>query len=73
VVQAPRVFTGNAYGDCEEHINADIAFATRQLWQLSHDTRWLREVGYPLVQGIAEFWVSKATKGQGDGHYHINQ
>ncbi len=66
----PRVSTTNAYGDCEQHINADISLATRQMWQLTHDKEWLLETGYPLAQGIAEFWASKAVR-QADGHYHI--
>jgi trehalose/maltose hydrolase-like predicted phosphorylase len=65
-VARPRVSTTNAYGDCEQHINADIAFATRQMWQLTHDQAWLVETGYPLAQGIAEFWASKVVK-QADG------
>ena len=68
--EIPRVSTGNAFGDCEQHINSDISFATRQMWQLSHDEAWLADTGYPLAEGIAEFWASKATKGA-DGLYHI--
>jgi trehalose/maltose hydrolase-like predicted phosphorylase len=69
-VEVPRVSSGNAYGDCEQHINADISFATRQMWQLSHDKTWLADTGYPLAEGIAEFWASKAIK-QPDNLYHI--
>ena len=68
--ELPRVSTTNAYGDCEQHNNADISFATRQMWQLTHDQEWLASTGYPLAEGIAEFWASKAVK-QADGLYHI--
>jgi trehalose/maltose hydrolase-like predicted phosphorylase len=70
-VRRVRVSTGNAYGDCEEHINADISFAARQMWQLSHDKSWLADTGYPLAAGIARFWASKATNSSTDGMYHI--
>ena len=48
---------GNVFGDCEEHINADISIAARQMWLLSHDKEWLKDTGYPLARGIARFWA----------------
>ena len=47
----------NVFGDCEEHINADISIAARQMWLLSHDKEWLKDTGYPLARGIARFWA----------------
>jgi hypothetical protein len=32
-----------------------------QTWQASHDIEWLRTIGWPVLQGIAEFWVSRLT------------
>jgi hypothetical protein len=37
----------------------DIAFAVQQFYRLTGNTTWLRAVGFPLLQGIAEFWVSR--------------
>lgn len=43
----------------EQHISADIAFAVRQYFYQTGDTQWLREVGYPLVKGIADFYAAR--------------
>lgn len=51
---------GNAYGDCENHINGDIVFAVRQYWLMTGDADWLEQTAWPLVSGIANFWASKA-------------
>eukprot|EP00048_Salpingoeca_helianthica_P015014 m.224641 g.224641 ORF g.224641 m.224641 type:complete len:696 (-) comp16518_c0_seq1:156-2243(-) len=43
----------------EQHISGDIAFAVQQYFRLTGNTTWLHDFGYPLLQGIAEFWVSR--------------
>lgn len=50
-------------GTHEVHISADVAVSVWQYWQASRDvgSGWLREVGYPLLAGIADFWVSRAV------------
>lgn len=52
-----------ATGLREIHINGDIPFAVRQFWRVTQDstTGWLEYVAWPLVSGIADFWVSKAV------------
>jgi hypothetical protein len=49
-------------GDCENHINGDIAIALQQLWVVTGDKEWLRQTAWPMVQGIADFWASKAKR-----------
>ena len=45
----------------EVHISADIAVSVWQYWQSTRDIHsgWLREVGFPLLAAIADFWVSR--------------
>ena len=47
----------------EVHISGDIAFACWQFWQYTQDAAntWLLNVAWPLLSGIATFWVSRAT------------
>ncbi len=53
------------------HLQADIAVAAWQFYQQTGDRQWLRERGWPLLKGIAEFWESRVTR-NGDGSYSIN-
>ena len=36
------------------------------------NTSWLAGVVYPLLSGIADFWVSRTTPSTNDGYLHIN-
>jgi len=58
-------------GVLELHISADIAIATFNYYQMTHDLQWLRTEGYPLIREIARFWASKASKNS-DGTFSIN-
>ncbi|CAM9360841.1 unnamed protein product, partial [Ectocarpus fasciculatus] len=59
-------------GEREQHISADISFAAWQYWLMQRDSNWLASVGNPIIQGVAEFIVSKAVM-SGDGtEAHIN-
>lgn len=53
-----------------QHISGDVALATWQYWQSTHDVDWLRASGYPLLRGIADFWASRAAF-SADGSAHI--
>ncbi|MEU0726507.1 discoidin domain-containing protein [Streptomyces sp. NPDC006140] len=52
------------------HLQSDIALAVWQFHQQTGDEEWLRERGWPLLKGIAEFWESRVTR-NGDGSYSI--
>lgn len=45
----------------EIHINGDIAIAVWDFWRSIQDdgNAWMTSVGYPLLSGIADFWMSK--------------
>lgn len=57
-------------GPFEHHITADIAIAAWNYYCMSRDLRWLREDGFPLMEQVAEFWVSRAELND-DGSYSI--
>ena len=57
-------------GPFEHHISADIAIATWNYYCMSRDIRWLREDGFPLMEQVAEFLVSRAEQNE-DGSYSI--
>jgi trehalose/maltose hydrolase-like predicted phosphorylase len=59
-------------GRLEQHITADVALAQWQYYLATGDQGWLRARGWPVLQGAAEFWASRAERGA-DGRYHINQ
>ena len=53
--------TWAATGLREIHINGDIAFAVWQFWRATQDNSgaWLNSTAWPLLSGIATFWMSK--------------
>eukprot|EP00041_Stephanoeca_diplocostata_P022033 m.522676 g.522676 ORF g.522676 m.522676 type:complete len:859 (+) comp21968_c0_seq3:119-2695(+) len=66
----------------EEHLQGDIAFAFRQYYFATGDVTWLTNSGFPVLEGIARFWASKAylnangtysiAKIMGPDEYHGN-
>jgi trehalose/maltose hydrolase-like predicted phosphorylase len=61
-----RALTG-AY---EHHASADVAIAAWNYWLTTQDREWLETRGWPMLKATAEFWSSRAEKGD-DGKYHI--
>ncbi|MEA2158963.1 MAG: hypothetical protein QOD66_1343, partial [Solirubrobacteraceae bacterium] len=55
----------------ELHLQADIAIAQWAYYQATGDTNWLRQHGWPVLQALAQFWVSKAVPDP-NGGYDIN-
>ncbi|MGW8381069.1 glycosyl hydrolase family 65 protein [Streptomyces sp. ODS28] len=72
--------TGDAWREChswdpphcrtQNHLQSDIALATWQYYLATGDRQWLRERGWPVLKGIAEFWASRVHK-NADGSYSI--
>ncbi|MEU6821088.1 discoidin domain-containing protein [Streptomyces atriruber] len=52
------------------HLQSDISLATWQYYLASKDKDWLRERGYPVMKGIAEFWAGRVSRNK-DGSYSI--
>jgi trehalose/maltose hydrolase-like predicted phosphorylase len=55
----------------EIHINGDIALAAWQYWLATGDRVWL-DHAFPLLTGIADFWVSRSTPNS-DGSRSIRE
>lgn len=60
------------YSIYEIHVNGDIGFAVEQYWMATHDAHWLKEIGIPLIRGLAEFWSSRVTYDKENNDYVIN-
>src|SRR6202000_1335755 len=58
-------------GRFQVHVHADIALAFWQYWLATGDKRWLARDAWPVVSGIADFWVSRAHR-DADGSYSID-
>ncbi len=69
--QIPPPVSVNSEGLYEQHITADIALAQWQYFLTTGDTQWLATRGWPVIQGAAQFWASRAVRGAG-GRYHID-
>ena len=54
----------------QNHLQSDITLAAWQYYLATDDDKWLRERGWPLLKGIAEFWASRAHKNK-DGSYSV--
>jgi trehalose/maltose hydrolase-like predicted phosphorylase len=64
--------TTNCYGTpTEPHIDGDVALAQWQYYEATGDNAWLMKQGWPVLEGIAEFWASRTVPGI-DGGYNIN-
>ncbi|MGQ4481842.1 discoidin domain-containing protein [Streptomyces sp. SAS_276] len=63
--QPPHCLTQN-------HLQGDIALATWQYYLATGDRTWLRTRGLPLLNGLAQYWTSRATKNT-DGSYSVKE
>ncbi|MEV0277318.1 discoidin domain-containing protein [Streptomyces sp. NPDC050610] len=54
----------------QNHLQSDVALAAWQYYLATKDTRWLRDRGWPVIEGVARFWAGRATR-NADGTYSI--
>jgi protein-glucosylgalactosylhydroxylysine glucosidase len=57
-------------GPFQHHITGCVGFAFWKYYEVTKDKKWLAERGWPMLKEVADFWASRAEKGQ-DGKYHI--
>ena len=59
--------------NAEDHIVGDISTAFRQYWRATHDRAWLKTSGWPVIEGIAQFYASRVSVDPmlGAAAYHI--
>ena len=61
-----------AYGVYREiHVNADIAIAQWQYYLATGDRDWLKQYGWPVIEGVATFWKSRVTYDKARDRYEI--
>ncbi|HEX6615889.1 MAG TPA: hypothetical protein VF046_06245, partial [Gemmatimonadales bacterium] len=65
----PRFAIQNARS--EIHVNGDVALAQWQDFLAGGDSTRLARVGFPVIRGTADFWVSRATFDSAADRYHI--
>ncbi|HSJ54218.1 MAG TPA: beta-phosphoglucomutase, partial [Anaerolineae bacterium] len=58
-------------GEIEQHISADVAFATWQYWQATGDDEWMRDRGAEIVLETAVFWGTRAEYNEERDRYEI--
>jgi trehalose/maltose hydrolase-like predicted phosphorylase len=63
--QPPHCLTQN-------HLQGDIALAARQYYLATGDRTWIRTEGWPLLNGLAQYWTSRVTKNT-DGSYSVKE
>ncbi|MCH8568359.1 MAG: hypothetical protein LAT67_08855 [Balneolales bacterium] len=59
-------------GPFQHHITAVVGIAFWNYFRVTQDVQWLREEGYPLLQEVAEFWVSRVEENEEGGFDIIN-
>ena len=52
----------------ELHLQADIAISQWEYYEATGDTTWLQTHGWPVLQALAQFWVSKAVPNSTGGY-----
>jgi trehalose/maltose hydrolase-like predicted phosphorylase len=57
-------------GKLEVHVNSDIALGMWQYWLTTGDKTWLANSAWPVLSGIADFWVSRSER-NADGSWSI--
>lgn len=65
------------WGEYEQHISGDICLAARQYYYATQDKAWLKEIGYPLAKGVANFYSRRVAPKPGnansaEGSYDYN-
>ncbi|GHG95779.1 glycosyl hydrolase family 65 protein [Streptomyces lanatus] len=56
----------------QNHLQGDIALAAWQYYLSTGDRAWLRDRGWPLLNGLARYWTSRVTAND-DGSYSISE
>ena len=57
-------------GPFQQHITACVGWAFWKYFEVTQDTQWLRERGWPVLKEVATFWVDRVER-NGPGQYDI--
>lgn len=58
-------------GPFQHHITGVVGIGVWNYYRVSQDKVWLENKGFPVLEAVADYWVSRVEKGD-DGKYHIN-
>ena len=58
-------------GPFQHHITGCVGWAFWKYYQVTQDKEWLRTRGYPVLENVARFWVSRVER-LAPGKYDIN-
>ncbi|MFX0576309.1 discoidin domain-containing protein [Nocardia nepalensis] len=50
------------------HLQGDVSLAAWQYYTATGDTDYLRNRGWPIMRGLAEFWASRVTRNDDDSY-----
>lgn len=56
----------------QNHLQGDVSLAVWQYYLATGNHEWLAGRGWPLLEGIADFWASRATAND-DGSYSVKE
>lgn len=59
-------------GPFQHHITAVVGIAFWNYYRVTQDDLWLEEDGYPLLEQVADFWISRVEKNDEGGYDIIN-
>jgi trehalose/maltose hydrolase-like predicted phosphorylase len=57
-------------GPFQHHITAVVGIAFWNYYRVTQDIEWLESDGYPMLEQVADFWLSRVEEDE-DGHYNI--
>jgi len=58
-------------GPFEHHITSEVGWAFWKYYQVTGDETFLRDRAYPVLEAVADYWVSRVER-DAQGQYHIN-
>jgi protein-glucosylgalactosylhydroxylysine glucosidase len=59
-------------GPFQHHITAVVGIAAWNYFQVTQDLEWLEQDGYPLLEEVSEFWLSRVEENDEGGFDIIN-
>ena len=59
-------------GPFQHHITAVVGIAFWNYYRVTQDDLWLEEDGYPLLEQVADFWISRVEENDQGGYDIIN-
>eukprot|EP00755_Sulcionema_specki_P015514 Sspe_Gene.59590::Locus_32757_Transcript_2_3_Confidence_0.500_Length_8529::g.59590::m.59590/K22078/PGGHG, ATHL1; protein-glucosylgalactosylhydroxylysine glucosidase len=62
---------GVQFGKMEQHINGDIAVASRTYFRGTGNVSFVEQHAWPIARGVCEFWASRVTRHAESGNWTV--